>query len=87
MIKITNSMLYKNKYDIETLEQNLHHLDMKTILLTQHLTIPFIINYIIYNDNIIDESYVNIYFICNFQSHISINELQNKLNNYSEKNM
>ena len=79
---ITNSMLYQNKYDMGLLEQNLSHLDIKIILLTQKLDIPFILKYIIYNDDIIDESYVNIHFICDWQSHISIEELQNELDNY-----
>ena len=44
-MNITNKDLYKNKYSIFELEENIQHLGLWDIVLTQTLTADFCVNY------------------------------------------
>jgi hypothetical protein len=50
MTSITNSKLRQHKYIIEELEKNIEHLNMKTVVNTQKLTIDFCVKYILNED-------------------------------------
>ena len=50
MEHITNSKLRTNKYSIAELEEDIRHLNMKTIVNTQTLTIEFCVKYILNED-------------------------------------
>ena len=50
MTPITNSMLRQHKYLIEELEKYINHLNMKTLVNTQKLTIDFCVKYILNED-------------------------------------
>ena len=91
---IYNSDLLKYKYDIETIIQNIEHLDKKIILNTQILTPEFCIQYIFEND--IDkgdeDSYLfDIDYILLCQKHLTkiqlINTYQKFKNNNNNNNL
>jgi hypothetical protein len=87
-MKLTNTDLIQNryKYSIESLEENIAHLDKKIILSTQNLTSEFCAKYI-YDGDIIggdEDSYIyDIYYILRKQKHISENELAAKIRLYN----
>ena len=81
MIRITNLDLYKKKYDIQTLEQNINNLSLHTLLNTQILTIEFCVKYLLDDDNKYawreEEKDLLYYDIVSCQPHINIDELIN----------
>ena len=78
-VEINNLSMYKYQYDLQTIISNIDKLDMKVIIMTQRLTIDFIIDYIILDEDIMEESYASMYFIFNCQKHLDIDELYKKL--------
>ena len=89
MIKITNIDLYTQKYNIETLEQNINNLSLQTLLNTQHLTIEFCVKYLLDDDNTYawreEENDISYYDIVSCQPHINIDELVNMYNDFNSK--
>lgn len=81
MTKITNIDLYKQKYDIQILEENINNLSLRTLLNTQILTIDFCVKYILDHDNRYawreEETDLSYYDIVSCQRHINIDELIN----------
>ncbi len=73
MSLITNEDLYKNKYQLDILEENIMKLSGKTLLHTQYLTAEFCAKYIL-NDNYyegVEEDYLYTGdFILQKQKHI-----------------
>ncbi len=47
MTKITNNDLYKNKYSIDVLIDNIDQLDLTIIIKTQDITMEFVNNYLL----------------------------------------
>ena len=74
-VEINNLSMYKYQYDLQTIISNIDKLDMKVIIMTQRLTIDFIIDYIINDEDIMEESYASLYFIFNCQKHLDVDEL------------
>jgi len=69
--------LYNNKYNRETLKQNIYAVKLMDILKTQTLDIKFIVRYILsdlYQLHDEDKA-INIYTILRYQKHIDKNEL------------
>jgi len=84
---ITNSDLSKNLYDIKTIENNIENLNIKKVIVTQNLDIPFIIKYVIKKtvNKLVDEqdsdnSDMNIDTILQFQPHINKEILLEEIN-------
>jgi hypothetical protein len=78
MSVITNQDLYKTKYPIDILEENIMNLSGKALLNTQYLTAEFCAKYIL-NDNYyegVEEDYLYTGdFVLQKQKHISKEEL------------
>jgi len=76
--KITTRDLLNNKYDIQTLENQIDNLDFKVLLRTQTLTAEFCVKYILNDDyaSCVEDTY---YFDYNrvllHQSHLTENQL------------
>jgi len=79
MSKITNLDLYKKKYDIETLEQNINNLSLRTLLHTQVLTLEFCVKYLLDDNNTYawreEEKDLSYYDIISCQPHINLDDL------------
>ncbi len=77
-MSINNQDLYKNKYDLSILAENIMNLSGKTLLSTQHLTAEFCAKYIL-NDNFfegVEESYLYCGdYVLKKQTHITKEEL------------
>jgi hypothetical protein len=73
MSKITNQELYKNKYQLDILAENIMNLSGKKLLNTQYLTAEFCAKYIL-NDNYyegVEEDYLySADYVLNKQKHI-----------------
>jgi hypothetical protein len=72
---INNTTIFYKKYPIDVIEENIFKLNIGNILITQDLTIDFIIKYILLDPNIMYESFANIETICYFQKNINKNDL------------
>jgi hypothetical protein len=76
--KITTRDLLNNKYDIQTLENQIDDLDLKVILRTQTLTAEFCIKYIL-NDNyascVEDTYYFDYNRVLSHQTHLTEKQL------------
>lgn len=48
--RVCDNNLFENKYDLNILENNIDHLDIKIVLFTQKLTADFCIKYIFNHD-------------------------------------
>ncbi len=81
-IEIDTSMAYmnlhKNKYPLNVLALYLNHVDYRIVLKTQHLTAEFCAKYIMDPERLTSEEkyYMDISYICNYQPHISSEELE-----------
>jgi len=91
---IYNSDLLKHKYDIQTIIQNIEHLDKKIILNTQKLTPEFCIQYMLETDieKGDEDSYLfDIDYILLCQKHLTkiqlINTYQKFKNNNNNDNL
>ena len=72
--RLTDMMIMHNKYDIKTLEENIDHLDHKTLLCFQVLTAEFCVQYILDLDieSGNEDSYIfDKIYIMNKQLHIT----------------
>lgn len=78
-MKITNNDLYRKKYDIETIEENVDDLDIKTMLYTQKLTAEFCVKYILNDDYVstVEESYICDIDVLLRQKHLKQEDLIN----------
>ena len=75
--RLTNKMIMQNKYDIKILEQNIEHLDHKTLLCFQVLTAEFCVEHILDLDieSGNEDSYIfDKIYIMNMQLHITDDE-------------
>ena len=75
--RLTNQMIMQNKYDIKILEQNIEHLDHKTLLCFQVLTAEFCVEHILDLDieSGNEDSYIfDKIYIMNKQLHITDDE-------------
>lgn len=73
---INNTTLFYKKYPLDRIEQNLSNLSIYQILVTQDLTIDFVIKHILLDPDVMDESFANINTICFLQKNISKNDLE-----------
>jgi hypothetical protein len=76
--------LYNNKYDRQTLKENIYAVKLIDVLKTQKLDTTFIIRYILSNlYQLTDEDKkINIDLVLKFQPHIKKDELLKELNEY-----
>ena len=85
---ITNTNLLHKQYNIDILEQNISHLNKKTLLYTQQLTAEFCIKYILDLDidNGSEDSYIfDKIYILERQEHISEQEFDIAFQLYYKK--
>jgi len=90
-MELINSDLYKAKYDIKTLEENMdsYNLNIKTLLRTQHLTPDFCVKYIIFNDEYAwynEETYIADGDVVYYQPHITMEQLRQAWVKLEEEN-
>jgi len=78
-MKITNNDLYRNKYDIEIIEDNVDDLDIKTMMSTQILTAEFCVKYILNDDYVstVEETYICDNDVLFHQKHLKQEDLIN----------
>ena len=79
-VNITTSDLYKKKYDIHILEQNIKNLNKKALLNNQILTADFCVKYILDNDieSGSEDSYIfDKIYILERQPHITEEDFDN----------
>jgi hypothetical protein len=73
--------LFNNKYDRQTLKDNIYALKLKDIVITQTLDVTFIARYIL-NPNYHlteDDEKININFVLQYQPHINKKHLKNAI--------
>lgn len=83
-MKITNNDLYKQKYDISTLIENIYNLRSKTILMTQIVDAEFCAKYILNEDYYegFEEDYaVDFNYVLRKQPHIEQKKLKYWIDN------
>ena len=81
MEKITNTMLMKNSYDMETLKNNIDHLDLISILNTQELTVDFCVDIILNEKYQVssEEKNIDLLIVINKQPHLCLKKLFKKI--------
>ena len=75
---LSNNDLYYNKYDIQTLEDNIDFLTIKSLILNQTLTPMFCVKYIIETDDYLcgdKEEFIDIFYVLRNQLHISKDDI------------
>ena len=77
---INNTTIFYKKFPLDLIEANISNLNVGNVLITQNLTIDFIIKYILLNPDVINESYANIETICYYQKDIKKIDLINFFN-------
>ena len=77
---INNTTIFYKKFPLDLIEANISNLNVGNVLITQNLTIDFIIKYILLNPDVINESYANIETICYYQKDINKIDLINIFN-------
>ena len=82
---INNTTIFYKKYSLDVIEQNLSKLNIGNVLITQDLTIEFILKYILLDSDIMDESFANIEAICYYQKNINKIDLENAIKNINEE--
>ena len=73
---INNTTIFYKKYQLDVIEQNISELNIGNILITQDLTIDFVIKFILSNPDVIDDSFANIESICYYQKNINRTDLK-----------
>ena len=75
---LNDTMLRNKKYDIFTLEKNIHNLSMKAILYTQNLTAEFCVKYILNEDyaSCVEDTYICIGEVLRAQKHLTLADIQ-----------
>jgi hypothetical protein len=80
-MKITNNDLYKSKFSIEVLEENINNLDNQTIISTQILTADYCIKYILDEKfgyiTIVEDTYICDSDVLYYQKHLTQQDLIN----------
>jgi len=78
--------LYNNKYDRETLKNNIYAVKLIDILKTQKLDITFVVRYILNNKYqlIKEEEDITIDMVLKYQKHIILHELMFAINLYDD---
>lgn len=78
MLLLNDTMLRNKKYDIFTLEKNIHNLSMKTVLYTQNLTAEFCVKYILNEDyaSCVEDTYICIGEVLRAQKHLTLADIQ-----------
>jgi hypothetical protein len=81
---ISNEDLRKQKYSIDELEKNISNFRLKTLLLTQTLTAPFCVKYILSEEyaSCNEDTYIDSEDILCYQPHIASAELQKLYGEY-----
>jgi len=76
--------LYKQKYDRQTLKNNIYAVRLLDILKTQTIDVTFAVRYILNNNYQIhkDDENINVHTVLKYQPHISENELMKALYDY-----
>jgi hypothetical protein len=75
--------LYNNKYDRQTLKDNIYAVKLLDILKTQLLDITFVVCYILNESyQLHDDDKISIEDICKYQKHISYEELVKQISLY-----
>ena len=82
---INNTTIFYKKYSLDVIEQNLSKLNIGNVLITQDLTIEFILKYILLDSDIMDESFANVEAICHYQKHINKIDLENAIKKINEE--
>jgi hypothetical protein len=82
-VLLTNNDLLNGSYDISVLEENIDSLDLRYLLKYQKLNAYFCVKYLLDpNDQYaacVEETYIDIYDVLHYQSHIPENELLEEL--------
>lgn len=76
---INNTTIFYKKYPLDVIEKNIFELNIGNILITQDLTMDFVIKYILSNPDVKNESFANIESICYYQKNINRTELENAI--------
>jgi hypothetical protein len=76
--------LYNNKYDRQTLKDNIYNVKLFDILKTQKIDISFAVRYILNKKYQLDDkdSTITAPIVLKYQKHITYDELQKALQNY-----
>ena len=76
--------LYNNKYDRQTLKDNIYAISLIDILKTQNLDVTFVVRYILNKNYQINDkdNIISVPVVLYFQQHIKYEELQIALNDY-----
>jgi len=84
---MNNFNLHQHKYDIETLEKNIDHIDMKTCVNTQMLTAEFCVKYILNEEymSCVEDTYCLVTsYVLKRQPHLTLEDIMReykKINN------
>lgn len=78
--------LYNNKYDRETLKNNIYALNLLDIVKTQTLDYTFVSRYILNKKYQFsnDEKNIDIHFVLEWQPHLLVDDLLKELNKYDK---
>jgi hypothetical protein len=75
--------LYNNKYDRETLKQNIYAVKLIDILKTQTIDLTFAVRYILNQKyQLHEDDNITAPIVIKYQPHITYQELQNEMLNY-----
>ena len=76
--------LYNNKYDRQTLKDNIYAVKLMDILKTQKIDVSFVVRYILNSKYQLtdEEREINSYMVLNYQPHIDKNELFKAIDDY-----
>ena len=76
--------LYNNKYDRQTLKDNIYAVSLIDILKTQKIDVTFAVRYILNTNYQINDkdSIINMAIVLHYQSHITHDELQKAMDEY-----
>jgi len=78
------SDLYKRKYSMEELANNIDYLPLYKVLVTQTLTADFIAKYIYGQEDCVEDSYITKEDILTYQSHIHLENLNTAISQRSK---
>jgi hypothetical protein len=86
-IQIYNKDLTKHKYSIEVLLQNINHLSLNYIVVTQTLTADFCVEHILSHESHGEDfDRFDKQYILHYQPHISKEEYEQALEKYMNRN-
>jgi uncharacterized membrane protein len=78
--------LYNNKYNRQTLKNNIYAVNLIDILKTQHLDITFVVRYILNNKYQLtkEEEEITVDTVLKYQKHLSLQKLIVEINKYDK---